>query len=160
RSDAFSNQGTGTHRTQEERTQGMNYNKVIIGGNLTRDPELNFTSGNQAVCNFGIAINRKWKSADGQQREETTFVDCQAWGQTAEFIGKHFSRGSAIFAEGRLKLDQWEDKEGRKQQKLRVTVENVQFAGGGGGNGQNRNQGNAPARRVGGVQADNIDVPF
>jgi single-strand DNA-binding protein len=118
-----------------------NYNKVLLMGNLTRDVELKYTPSNMAVANIGIAVNRKYKGNDGEMKEETTFVDCEAWAQTAENLSKWFSKGRPIFLEGRLKLDQWQDKEGGNRSKLKVVVENFQFvdsksgggAGGGGG---------------------------
>jgi single-strand DNA-binding protein len=119
-----------------------NFNKVMLMGNLTRDIEIKFLpQGNQAVGNFGIAMNRKFKTASGEEREETTFVDCEVWGRTAEIMKQYLSKGRPVFIEGRLKLDQWEDKEGKKQSKLRVVVENFQFIGspaGGSGGGEGR----------------------
>lgn len=115
-----------------------NYNKVLLMGNLTRDVELKYTPSNMAVANLGIAVNRKYKGTDGELKEETTFVDCEAWSQTAENISKWFSKGKPIFLEGRLKLDQWQDKDGGNRSKLKVVVENFQFVdskGGGGGGG-------------------------
>jgi len=115
-----------------------NFNKVMLMGNLTRDIELRSTGGNQSVANIGLAVNRRFRTADGQDREEVTFVDCEAWGKTAETMAKYLVKGRPVFIEGRLKLDQWEDKEGKKQSKLRVVVEGFQFIdskGGGGGGG-------------------------
>jgi single-strand DNA-binding protein len=103
-----------------------NFNKVILAGNLTRDPELRYTPKGTAVAKFGIAINRKWKDEAGETREEVTFVDCDAFGRTAEAIGQYLSKGRPIFIEGRLRLEQWE-KDGRKFQKLGVVVESFQF---------------------------------
>lgn len=117
--------------------QMASFNKVMLMGNLTRDVEIRHTSGNTAVGKFGIAVNRKFKTQSGEQREEVTFVDCEAWGRTAEVIAQYLNRGSPIFIEGRLKLDQWEDKNGGgKRSKHLVVVENFQFinAGQGGGN--------------------------
>lgn len=114
------------------------FNKVLLMGNLTRDPQLKFTPSNMAVCEFGIACNRKFKSAQGEDREEVTFVDITAWGKTGELINQYFTKGKPIFIEGRLKLDQWEDKQGGgKRSKLSVVCENFQFIGGrdGGGGG-------------------------
>lgn len=102
----------------------MNYNKVILGGNLTRDPEMRAV-GDTNVCKFGLAVNRKYKD-----KEDVTFIDCEAWGKPAELIGKHFGKGKPIFVEGRLKLDRWEAKDGTKQSALRVVVEAFQFVGG------------------------------
>ncbi len=111
------------------------YNKVLLMGNLTRDVALKHTSGNQAVADIAIAVNRKFKTKDGQEREEVTFVDCECWGPRAEVIAKYFSKGKPIFIEGRLKLDSWEDKDGQKRSKMRVMIEDFQFVGGGGGGG-------------------------
>ncbi|MCK6477684.1 MAG: single-stranded DNA-binding protein [Phycisphaerales bacterium] len=123
-----------------------NFNKVILLGNLTRDPELRHTSGNQAVANIGLAVNRRWRSPDGEQREETTFVDCEAWGKTAEVMCQYLAKGRPVFIEGRLKLDQWE-KEGQKFSKLRVVVENFQFVDSGQGRGGGDSDGGGGRRR-------------
>jgi single-strand DNA-binding protein len=127
-----------------------NLNKVMLIGNLTRDPELKYTPGNQAVCELGLAVNRKYRTKDNEEREEVTFVDCEAWGKQAEVIKQYMTKGRPIFIEGRLKLDTWEDKEGGKRSKMRVVVENFQFLGsGGGGGGGERfvsDEGGAPAR--------------
>jgi single-strand DNA-binding protein len=120
------------------------FNKVILMGNLTRDPQMRYTPAQQAVADFGLACNRRFKSAQGEDREEVTFVDCTAWGKTAELINQYFTKGKPIFIEGRLKYDQWEDKQGGgKRSKLSVVIENFQFIGGrdggqggGGGGGQ------------------------
>jgi len=121
-----------------------NFNKVLLMGNLTRDIELRHTSGNQAVANIGLAVNRRYKAGDGEMREETTFVDCEAWGKTAETMAKYLQKGRPVFIEGRLKLDTWQDKnDGSNRSKLRVVVDNFQFidsrdgGGGGGGGGGN-----------------------
>ena len=106
----------------------MNYNKVILAGNLTRDPELSYLPSNTAVADFGLAVNRKWKSKDGQQKEETCFVDCRAFGRQAEVIQKHLGKGRPILVEGRLKFESWE-KDGRKNSKIRVIVERFEFLG-------------------------------
>jgi len=114
-------------------------NKVFLMGNLTRDVELKYTPSNQPVATFGLAMNRRYRTRDGENREETTFVDCEAWARTAEVMSEYLSKGRPVFIEGRLKLDQWQDKEGNNRSKLRVVVENFQFvdsrgsAGGGGG---------------------------
>ncbi len=104
------------------------YNKVFLMGNLTRDPDVKHTGSNKAVANFGLAVNRKYKTADGERREEVTFIDCEAWGYTAENIGKFFAKGRPIFVDGRLRLDTWEDRnDGSKRSKMLVVVENFQF---------------------------------
>lgn len=113
-----------------------NYNKVLLMGNLTRDPEVRFTPNNQAVANIGLAVNRRWKDANGQPQEETTFVDCEAWGRTAEVMKQYLAKGRPIFIEGRLKLDQWQDKtSGEKRSKLKVVVESFNFIDSKGGPG-------------------------
>lgn len=112
-----------------------NLNRVMLMGNLTRDPELKYTPANQAVANLGIAINRKWKNQAGEQQEETTFIDCEAWGKTAEVLNQYLKKGRPVYIEGRLKLDQWEDKDGGKRSKIKVVVENFQFIDGGGKGG-------------------------
>lgn len=113
------------------------YNKVLLMGNLTRDIELRHTNSNLAVANMGLAVNRRYKTAQGEEREEVAFIDCEAWGNTAEIMAKYLVKGKPVFVEGRLKLDQWQDKDGNKQSKLRVVIENFQFidsrAGEGGG---------------------------
>lgn len=105
-----------------------NFNKVLLMGNLTRDPELRYTPKGTAVATIGVAVNRRWKDEAGQQREETTFVDVDAFGRTAENIGQYFKKGRPIFIEGRLRFHSWEDKQsGQKRSKLTVTAENFQF---------------------------------
>jgi single-strand DNA-binding protein len=107
----------------------LNVNTVILAGHLTRDPELRPLSGEKVVVNFSLAINRRYKSADGEVKEESTFVDCEAWGRTAELIGQYLAKGSAAYVEGRLKLDAWQDKDGKNRNRLKVVVDNVQFVG-------------------------------
>jgi single-strand DNA-binding protein len=126
------------------------YNKVLLMGNLTRDVELKYTPGNQAVANLGIAVNRRYKTKDGELKEEVTFVDCEAWGYTAENLSKFFSKGRPIFVEGRLKLDQWQDKDGSNRSKLRVIVESFEFVDSKGGEGGG-NRGAAPAGKAQGA---------
>jgi single-strand DNA-binding protein len=107
----------------------LNVNTVILAGHLTRDPELRPLAGDKVVVQFGLAINRRFKGADGELKEDSTFVDCEAWGRTAELIGQYLAKGSAAYIEGRLKLDSWQDKEGKNRSRLKVVVENVQFIG-------------------------------
>jgi len=109
----------------------FNYNRVTMAGNLTRDPEVKFLPNDKAVAQFGIAINRKFKGTDGSAKEETTFVDVEAWGRTAELVGQYLTKGQPCFIEGRLRLDSWEDKKtGEKRSKLKVVADSVQFLGG------------------------------
>ena len=108
-----------------------NFNKVYLMGNLTRDPEMRVTPKGTAICQFGLAISRSWNDESGALREEATFVDVEAWGRQGENISKYCTKGRPLFVEGRLKLDQWEDKtSGQKRSKLKVVLENFQFIGG------------------------------
>ena len=102
-------------------------NKVLLIGNLTRDPEVRMMTNGRPVCNFGLALNRSYKDAEGNKREETTFVDVESYGPRAEAVGKFFSKGRSIFIEGRLKLDQWESKEGDKRSALKVVLDSFEF---------------------------------
>ncbi len=106
------------------------YNKVILMGNLTRDPELRYTPKGQAVARLGLAVNRRYTTETGEAREEVTFVDIDAWGKQAEVIAQYCKKGRPLFIEGRLKFDQWDDKNtGQKVSKLRVVLEGFQFVG-------------------------------
>jgi single-strand DNA-binding protein len=114
----------------------LNYNRVTLAGNLTRDPQVRFFANEKAVADFGLAINRKFKGNDGSMKEETTFVDVEAWGRTAELVGQYLTKGSGCFVEGRLKLDSWDDKKtGEKRSKIKVVADSVQFLGGRGERG-------------------------
>lgn len=109
----------------------LNYNKVTLAGNLTRDPETKQAGATNVVASFGLAINRKFKGNDGEMREEATFVDVEAWGRTAELVCQYLTKGSGCFVEGRLKLDSWDDKKtGEKRSKIKVVADSVQFLGG------------------------------
>lgn len=129
------------------------FNKVILLGNLTRDPELRVpASTGNAICKLGMAVNRRYSTRDGEQREETTFVDIDAFGKPAEILAKYCSKGSGLLVEGRLKLDQWETQAGDKRSKLTVVLENFQFVGkgdgsGGGGGGGGGYESSSPPRR-------------
>jgi len=106
------------------------FNRVLLLGNLTRDPEMRYLPSQSAVTNFGIACSRKFKTATGEQREEVTFVDCAAFGRQAEVINQYCTKGKQLFVEGRLKYETWEDKNGGgKRHKLSVVVENFQLLG-------------------------------
>jgi single-strand DNA-binding protein len=145
-----------------------NFNKVLLIGNLTRDPELKHTPSNQAVATIGLAVNRNFTTKDGEKREETTFVDCEAWGRQAEVMSQYLAKGRPVMIEGRLKLDQWQDKDGNNRSKLRVVVENFQFlggrgengSGGGGGGGGQGNYAPAPGGGGGGPPAEEDPIPF
>lgn len=139
------------------------FNKVILLGNLTRDPEIKYTPKGTAVARFGLAVNRKWKNDAGEEKEEVTFIDADAFGKQAETLGQYLKKGSPLFIEGRLKLDQWDDKQtGQKVSKLRVVLESFQFIGGraeGGVAPQPRPAPQAPSVNQGESPAED-DVPF
>jgi single-strand DNA-binding protein len=150
------------------------FNKVILVGNLTRDPDLRYTPKGTAIAKIGLAVNRNWTSEDGQKREEVTFVDVDAFGKQAEVIGQYLRKGRPVLVEGRLRLDQWDDKQtGQKRSKLGVVLESFSFLDSGkGGEGAIENppppartsQGNvsapppAPASDIPPHEED--DVPF
>ncbi len=107
------------------------FNKVILMGNLTRDPEMRYTPKGTAVARLGMAVNRKYTTESGEAKEEVTFVDVDAWGKQAEVIAQYCRKGKALLVEGRLKLDQWDDKAtGQKRSRLGVVLESFQFVGG------------------------------
>jgi len=135
-----------------------NLNKVMLIGNVTRDPEIKYTPKGSAVTDLGIAVNRVFTPEGGERREETTFVDVTLWGRQAEIAGEYCKKGRSIYIEGRLQLDSWEDKtSGQKRSKLRVVGENFQLlgprpggSGGGGGGGHSAGEeeySERPARR-------------
>ena len=105
-----------------------NFNQVILMGNFTRDPQLSYTPNQTPVVEFGLAVNRKWKSEDGSQREEVLFIECQCYGKRAEVIVKHFTKGNPIFVQGRLKQERWE-KDSVQHSRIRVMVESFEFIG-------------------------------
>jgi len=108
-----------------------NFNKVYLMGNLTRDPELRYTPKGAATAKLSMAVNRKWRTDAGEDREEVTFVDIDAWGKQAETLCQYCKKGRPLFVEGRLKLDQWDDKTtGQKRSALKVVLEGFQFIGG------------------------------
>jgi len=107
-----------------------NLNRVILAGNLTRNPELTYTPNNTPVCKFGMAINRNWTDKNsGEKREETCFVDLTAFGRSAELINQYMAKGRGLLVEGRLHYSQWTNPEGQKRSKLEVVVDNFQFLG-------------------------------
>jgi len=111
-----------------------NLNKVMLMGNLTRDPEVRYTPKGTAVAELGLAVNRVYTAENNEKREETTFVDVTFWGRTAEIAAEYLKKGRPVFIEGRLQLDSWEDKQtGQKRSKLKVVGENMQFLGSRGG---------------------------
>lgn len=146
------------------------FNKVMLLGNLTRDPEVKYTPKGSAVADIGLAVNRTYTTDGGEKREETTFVDVTMWGRQAEIAGEYLKKGRPLFVEGRLQLDTWDDKQtGQKRSKLRVVCENFQMLGsrdggeGAGSSGGGRSSGggsrsakSAPAADEGGDD----DIPF
>lgn len=150
-----------------------NYNKVILIGNLTRDPELRYTPKGTAIARIGLAVNRSWKTETGETREETTFVDVDAFGRQAEVIAQYMRKGRPFMVEGRLKLDQWEDKQsGQKRSKLGVVLESFTFLDSG-NRGEAGSPPEAPRTKPGAVSApaaaepeaapappEDDDVPF
>ena len=109
------------------------YNRIILVGNLTRDPQVSYTPANTAVCKFGIATNRKWTDREGSPREDTCFVDCTVFGKSAETFNQYMSKGRSVLLEGRLHFNQWTTPEGDKRSKHEVVVDNFTFLGGAGG---------------------------
>ena len=155
------------------------YNKVLLLGNLTRDPEVRYTPKGSAVADLGIAVNRQYTLDTGEKREEVTFVDVTFWGRTAEIAGEYLKKGRSVFIEGRLQLDTWDDKQsGQKRSKLKVIGEMMQMLGarpGGGGGGDegggeefsgrgSRSSGagarSAPPPKSGSPEPDDDEIPF
>nr|MBR9809784.1 single-stranded DNA-binding protein [bacterium] len=151
-----------------------NVNKVMLLGNITRDLEVRYTPKGTAVCDLGMAVNRIRTGDNGERIEEVTYVDVTLWGRQAELAGQYLSKGRSVFIEGRLQLDQWDDKQtGQKRSRLRVVGENMQFIGGQGGSGAPRQQAapsdqqqSPPQSDQGGAAAaesfdnDEDDIPF
>jgi single-strand DNA-binding protein len=143
------------------------YNKVMLLGNCTRDPEVKYTPKGSAVADLGLAINRYYTTDGGEKREETTFVDVTLWGRQAEIAGEYLKKGRPVFIEGRLQLDTWDDKQsGQKRSKLRVVGEAMQLLGsreggseGGGGLGRTASR---PAKLAPAAETDpsDDDIPF
>ena len=138
-----------------------NLNKVLLMGNMTRDPQLSYLPSQTPVVEFGLAMNRRYKKQDGSMADDTCFVDCQMFGKRAETVNKYFKKGNPIFVEGRLKYDSWE-KDGRRQSRLRVFVENFEFLGKGGGQGGGNNAAPSQSQQSqgGGYPDTSMDVPY
>ena len=141
-----------------------NVNKVILIGNLTRDPELRYTPSGAAVCEFTLALNRNWMSKQGEKRDETCFIDVVCWARTAENCAEYLKKGRQTYVEGRLTQDRWESQDGQKRSKIRVTAERVQFLGGGrgaaGGAGAGVGAGDMEAEMPPMDAGPGEDVPF
>jgi single-strand DNA-binding protein len=153
------------------------YNKVLLLGNLTRDPEVRYTPKGSAVADLGIAVNRQYTLDTGEKREEVTFVDVTFWGRTAEVAGEYLKKGRSVFIEGRLQLDTWDDKQsGQKRSKLKVIGEMMQMLGGRPGAGGGGEEGggeeprsarasgagarSAPAPKSSSPEPDDDEIPF
>ena len=144
------------------------FNKVILLGNLTRDPEVRYTPKGSAVCDLGVAVNRQYTLDSGEKREEVTFVDVVLWSRLAEIAGEYLKKGRPVFIEGRLQLDTWDDKQtGQKRSKLRVIGETMQLLGGrppgagvGSEGGESRSSKPAPPPKSGAAEPDDDEIPF
>lgn len=142
-----------------------NLNKVLLLGNVTRDPEVRYTPKGSAVCDLGIAVNRAYTTDSGEKREEVTFVDVTLWGRTAEVASEYLKKGRPVFIEGRLQMDTWDDKQtGQKRSRLRVVAENMQLLGrpsGGAADatGESR-QTSAPPKPSATPEPDEDEIPF
>ncbi len=147
------------------------FNKVILLGNLTRDPEVRYTPKGTAVTDLGLAVNRTYTADNGEKREEVTFVDVTFWGRTAEVAGEYLKKGRPVFVEGRLQLDSWDDKQsGQKRTKLKVIGENMQMLGSprGGGSGGGDEEGGPrsssrpapPPKAATPAGSDDDEIPF
>jgi single-strand DNA-binding protein len=151
------------------------FNKVILMGNLTRDPELRNTPSGQSVCNFGLAVNRTWRDANGQQQEAVSYIDCVAWGKTGEILSQYLQKGRPVLVSGRLDQRSWES-EGQKRSKVEVIVEDFNFvdsgrggdAGNDAGGGSSASAPAAPKKKKDDVVIEDIndepinldDIPF
>jgi len=142
-----------------------NLNKVLLLGNVTRDPEVRYTPKGSAVCDLGVAVNRSYTTDSGEKREEVTFVDVTLWGRTAEVASEYLKKGRPVFVEGRLQMDTWDDKQtGQKRTRLRVVADNMQLLGGrppGGAEppGDSR-QTSAPPKKSPSSEPDEDEIPF
>ena len=135
------------------------FNKVILMGNLTRDVEIRTTASGQSVANFSLAVSRSWKGQDGQQQEQTSFINCVAWGKVGEIIEQYVKKGTPLLVSGRLEQRSYEDKEGNKRQAVEVVVEDFNFVGGRGDDsgssaGSSRP---APQKKSNDVAPDDVD---
>lgn len=127
-------------------------NHIMIAGRLTRDPSLEFIQSGTALCKFAIAASKKYRTKDGEQKEDTVFVNVTCWGKTAEYVGENFHKGRAILVEGRLKSDEWETQGGEKRKKLSITADRVQSMQWDDDGGKGHEKASAPE--------DESDIPF
>ena len=140
------------------------FNKVILMGNLTKDPETRTTPSGQTVTNFGLAVNRTWKGQDGQQQEAVSFINCVAWGKPGEIIAQYLNKGRPVLVSGRLDQRSWDDKEsGQKRSTVEVVVEDFNFvdsgnsSDNGGASASNNSQGNSRGKKSDDVVIEDID---
>jgi single-strand DNA-binding protein len=142
-----------------------NFNRVILAGNLTRDPQLSYTPSNTPVCELGMAVNRRWRDREGNQKDDVCFVDLICYGRQAETINQYMQKGRPMLVEGRLRYRQWTNKEGQNRNKLDVVIENFTFLGGGGG-GQGGGRRDGGSSYSGGQDndgpppVDDSEIPF
>ncbi len=144
------------------------FNKVILMGNLTRDVEMRTTPSGQSVANFSLAVSRSWKGQDGQQQEQTSFINCVAWGKPGEIIAQYVQKGSPLLVSGRLDQRSYDDKDGNKRQAVEVVVEDFNFIGGGGRDGGQAattsssagNSSTKPAAPADDTPIDLSEIPF
>lgn len=145
------------------------FNKVVLMGNLTRDPETRTTPGGQSVTSFSLAVNRTWRGNDGQQQESVSYIDCTAWGKAGEIIAQYMGKGRALLVSGRLDQRSWDDKDsGQKRSKVEVVVEDFNFVDGGQGGSDSGSAPRssapskkaAPAADVDDQPIDLSDIPF
>ena len=135
------------------------FSKVIIVGNITRDPELRSTASGTQVCGFSVAVNRNYRDSSGEQKENVSFFDCSAWGKSGELIAQYAKKGSGILVSGRLEQRSWEDKEGQKRSRVEIVVEDFNFIGGAaGGDGGSKGASSAASTDV--VPDDISDEPI
>lgn len=156
---------------EEEQTMAKGFNKVILMGNLTRDPETRSTSGGQSVTNFSLAVSRSWKGADGTKQDQVSYINCVAWAKTGEVIAQYLSKGSPVLVSGRLEQRTWDDKDsGQKRSAVDVIVEDFNFVGGGrsddgdfeqgGGSSQSKKSGDVVIEDVDDKPIDLSEIPF
>ena len=136
------------------------FSKVIIVGNITRDPELRSTASGTQVCGFSVAVNRNYRDSSGEQKENVSFFDCSAWGKSGELIAQYAKKGSGILVSGRLEQRSWEDKEGQKRSRVEIVVEDFNFIGGAAGSEGGNSRGASSAASTDVAPDDISDEPI
>lgn len=136
------------------------FSKVIIVGNITRDPELRSTPSGTQVCGFSVAVNRNYRDGSGEQKENVSFFDCSAWGKSGEIIAQYAKKGSGILVSGRLEQRSWEDKEGQKRSRVEIVVEDFNFIGGNDGSASGSSKGASGAAASDVAPDDISDEPI